>query len=93
MAQPTTTIFDDLLGFDAPPKPPPLPDPIMQQPVKSLDAEAGKMPTVDDEDTKARMAAAEATDRNRRKKTNTLLTGAQGVLEAAPTAIKTLFGN
>lgn len=49
-------------------------------------------PSVDDADTKARMAAAEQNNRAAKKKTNTLLTGAQGVLEQAPLQVKTLLG-
>jgi hypothetical protein len=52
-----------------------------------------KPPSVDDADTKARMAQAEALDRQRRRKTNTILTGAQGVLEPAPVQLKSLFGS
>lgn len=49
-------------------------------------------PSVDNADTQARMAAAQANERNRRKRTATILTSAQGVLNQAPVATKTLFG-
>ena len=70
--------------FD-PPKPPDLASPD-KNPLP-------KPPSVDDADTKARMAQAEALDRQRRRKTNTILTGAQGVLEQAPVQMKQLFGS
>lgn len=49
-------------------------------------------PSVDNADTQARMAAAQANEQNRRKRTATILTSAQGVLNQAPVAAKTLFG-
>lgn len=50
-------------------------------------------PGVDEADTKARMAAAEQNAVARKKKTGTILTSAQGVLDQAPVQIKQLFGN
>ena len=50
-------------------------------------------PGVDEADTKARMAAAEQNAIARKKKTGTILTSAQGVLDQAPVQIKQLFGN
>lgn len=49
-------------------------------------------PGVDEAETKARMAAAEQNNKVMKKKNNTLLTGAQGVLEQAPLQVKTLLG-
>jgi hypothetical protein len=69
-------------------------DPPQPPPVASPDKNPlPKAPGVDDADTKARMAQAEAIDRQRRKRSATILTGAKGVLEQAPVQLKQLFGS
>lgn len=83
MAQPMASVMDNMLGMN-PPKPPDV--------AKPDDNPLPKPPSVDDADTKARMAAAEQNDKARKKKATTLLTGAQGVLEQAPLQVKTLLG-
>lgn len=83
MAQPIASMMDNVLGMN-PPKPPDVATPD-KNPLP-------KAPGVDEADTKARMAAAEQNNRAARKKNNTLLTGAKGVLEQAPLQVKTLLG-
>jgi hypothetical protein len=75
----------DVMGFTPPPKPPAAASPA-QNPLP-------KPPSVDDADTKARMAQAEVLERQRRKTSSTILTSAQGVLNDAPVQLKQLFGN
>lgn len=84
MAEPVSAPFKAIGNFLMPPKPP-----VAAMPSQTP---APPLPTVDDAETKARMAAAEQNERNRKKRTRTILTGAQGVLDQAPVQIKSLLG-
>lgn len=82
--KPIAAVSDALFGGLQPPKPPEVASPD-KNPLPTT-------PGVDEADTKARMAAAEANAKKQKPKANTLLTGAQGVLEQAPLSVKTLLG-
>lgn len=49
-------------------------------------------PGIDQGDTKARMEAASQSEAARRRRTGTILTSSQGVLDQAPVQIKQLLG-
>ncbi|MDE2441848.1 MAG: hypothetical protein KGP14_12570 [Betaproteobacteria bacterium] len=80
----TGTDLANTQGMLDPPKPPDAASPD-KNPLPAA-------PSVDNADTQARMAAAQQNEQNRRKRTATILTSAQGVLNQAPVAAKTLFG-
>lgn len=55
--------------------------------------EIGPAPTPSDPDTAAKLAAADAAERKRRRAQASLLTSPTGVLGEAPTSVKTLLGS
>lgn len=75
-----------VIGLPSAVKTPPVPD--------AAKAPGPTPPSVDDAATRARLAAAEVREKGRRRRAaSTILTSPQGVLEAAPTQIKTLLGS